>query len=218
MPTIPYKEGGDFPELPTRTPLLVEVIESNYVTEANPFYGKATGRKDKVTGADIIDLREERDVVKTVMEVIQGDFTGSRIWANFTASVNEKSKLLPFLQAVNDHELTREELEAFDTDDLKGMKVWVSGSFKPGDEAKKFLRPDSFMRVQPGDIKPVSKPAKKATAKPPVKTLTGRDAALAALKAKQAAELAALDGDVEVPTTTQDDDATDEFDPDEIPF
>lgn len=213
MPTIQYKEGGDYPELPVRTPLLVKVIESNYVTEANPFYGKTNEKTGKT------DEREERDVVKVVMEVVEGDFTGSRIWSNFTASINEKSKLLPFLQAVHDHELTREELETFDTDDLVGMRVWVTGSYNPKDTDHKFLRPDSFFRVEPEtSAKPAKKPAaKKAAAKPEAKpAVSTRDAALAALKAKQAAELAALEGDGE--TTTEDGSGEDGFDPDETPF
>jgi hypothetical protein len=217
MPTIKYKEGGDYPELPVRTPLLVKVIESDYVTEPNPFYGKATGKKDK-DGEDIVDTREERDVVKVVMEVVEGDYTGSRIWCNFTASINEKSKLLPFLQAVNDHELTREELKAFDTDDLVGMRVWVSGEYGPKDVEKKFLRPTGFMRVQAATT---AKPARAARAAKPAPTAkpatSARDAALAALKAKQAAELAALEGDGEASTATADDDP-DGFDPDETPF
>jgi pyruvate/2-oxoglutarate dehydrogenase complex dihydrolipoamide acyltransferase (E2) component len=222
MPQIPYKEGGDWPELPARTPLLTKVIESEFKTEKNSFFGKPTGRKDK-DGEDILDDRPEREVVKVVMEVVEGDYTGRRIWKTFTASISEKSNLRPFIQAAADHELTLEELKAFDTDDLVGRRLLVSGSYDEKDQEHKFLRPDSYMRVQAtaakAAAKPVAKTAAKAAEKPAAKAepkQSPRDAAIAALKAKQAAELAALDAEGESGESIEAQDG--EFDPEAIAF
>jgi hypothetical protein len=219
MPTMPYKEGGDFPELPERTPLNCRVIESEYETQANPFYGKADA-KGKV------DEREERDVVKIVLEVEDDDYTGSRIWKTFTASISEKAAIVPFIHACYDRDLTLDELKAFDSDDLVGQQVMVTGEYKPGDTERKFLRPTGFMRVgkaakTAAKAKSEPKAAKPATAKPAAAAApkpSAREAAIAKMKA----ELAALEGPEPEPEPENAAgvpvDPDEDFDPDEIPF
>lgn len=221
MPTVPYREGGDYPELPVRTPVLVKVIESKYRTEKNPFYGK----EDK---DGKIDERETRDVVKVVMECEDAEYTGTRVWANFTASIAEKSKFRPFVQACHSHELTLDELKAFNTDTLVGMRVYVSGEYADTDPEHKFLRPTGFMRVateaaptrrrKPAAAAaaaetPVAAAAPAAAAPAAAAKPSARATAVAALKAKQDAEMAALNSATDEPG---DDDG--EFDPDETPF
>src|SRR5258706_10307608 len=103
-PVIAYKDGPSFPKLPTHTPILVQVVESNFVTEPNPFAGEGEPA--------------ERDVIKVVMEALDPQFLKARIWANFTASIHERSKLRPFVQACHAKDLSLDELKAFDTDNL----------------------------------------------------------------------------------------------------
>jgi hypothetical protein len=147
MGKIPYKEGADFPKLPSKTPILCKIVESEFVEdEENPWFGKPTGKYDK-DGEPIIDTKEFRNVVHVIFSCIEDDYAGSKIWFNATASINEKSKLRPLIEAAAfDHDPTKEELEDYDTDDLVGQYVYVTGSFGPKDTEKKFLRPTDFMR------------------------------------------------------------------------
>jgi hypothetical protein len=145
MPLIDYKEGADFPELPTKTPVLCKIIKSKFVTEPNPFFGRATGRKDK-NDEDIIDENEDRDVIKIIFESVEDETEGTRAWFNPTASINEKSNLRKLLDAMFETDPDTKTLKAFDTDDLEGMYVYIIGTYGPKDTDHKFLRPESFAR------------------------------------------------------------------------
>jgi hypothetical protein len=206
MAKIPYKEGKDFPELPTKTPLLCKIIESEFKTVDNPFYGKPTGKVDS-DGEEIIDENETRDIVAVVFECVEGEYQGSRIWFNATASIHEKSKLRPLIEAAAfDHDPTKEELQDYDTDDLVGCKVYVSGEYGPKDTQHKFLRPSAFMRYK-GKGKPAPAPVDddEEEVKPARKAST-RDKAVAATKVR---------AEKVEPRATKSDAV---FDPNEIPF
>lgn len=150
MAKIDYKEGADFPKLPTKTPILCKVIESEFIEDdENPWFGKETGKFDK-KGEPIIDQKEFRNLVKVIFESVEDEYKGSRIWFNATASINEKAKLLPLIEAAGfDHDPDKKELQGYDTDDLVGQLVYVTGSYGPKDTEHKFLRPDTFMRYAP---------------------------------------------------------------------
>ena len=145
MPLIDYKEGADFVELPTKTPVLCRIIKSKFVTEPNPFFGRATGRKDK-NDEDIIDENEDRDVIKIIFESVEDETEGTRAWFNPTASINEKANLRKLLDAMFETDPDTKTLKAFDTDDLEGMYVYIIGTYGPKDTDHKFLRPESFAR------------------------------------------------------------------------
>jgi hypothetical protein len=152
-------------------------------------------------------------VVKVVFECVEDEYQGSRIWFNATASIHERSKLRPLIEAAAfDHDPTIEELEDYDTDDLKGNMVYVSGEFGPKDTAKKFLRPTAFMRYKG---KKAPRPADdddddKAEAKTAARKQTPRDKALAAAKAKA--------GAAKAETKVEAKPKAEKFDPAEIPF
>ncbi len=189
MPTIPYKEGADFPELPTKTPILCKVIESEFIEDdPNPWFGKETGKFDK-TGAPIIDKKEFRNLVKVIFQAVEDEYLTSRIWFNATASINEKAKLRPLIEAAAfDHDPDKKELEAYDTDDLVGQFVYVTGSYGPKDTEHKFLRPDSFMRYAPQFKAGFNAKKAKAEVADDVKGEDdGADDEIAALNAKLAA-------------------------------
>lgn len=186
MAKIGYKEGAQFPELPTKTPVLTKIIESQFIEDdENPWYGKETGKFDK-SGAPIIDNREFRNLVKVVFESVEEETQGSRIWFNASASINEKAKLRPLLEAAAFAEdPSNQELEDYDTDDLVGQYVYVTGSYGPKDKEHKFLRPESFLRYA-AQFKAGFKRPGKAEPKPLDKT-DDEDDEVAALQAKLAA-------------------------------
>lgn len=140
MTTIPYREGADFPKLPTATAILVKVVKANFVNEKNPFFGKA-GNDGK------IDDRANRDMVKVIMEATEEEYAGARVWANFGASIHESSKLRPFINACSERDLTTEELKSFNVENLEGSLVQVFGSYADGDTEQKYLRPSGYLRA-----------------------------------------------------------------------
>jgi hypothetical protein len=187
MPLIEYKEGADFPPLPTKTPVLCKIIKSKFVTEPNPFFGRATGRKDK-NDEDIIDENEDRDVIKIIFESVEDETEGTRAWFNPTASINEKSNLRKLLDAMFETDPDTKTLKAFDTDDLEGMYVYIIGTYGPKDTDHKFLRPESFARYVKqfkADFKAPGRTA--AESDPDGENGSGDEDEEAALKAKLAA-------------------------------
>lgn len=140
MPQIPYKAGVEFAKLPTHTPIPCVVLESNFMTEPNPFAGEGEPA--------------DRDVVKIVLETLDPQWQKARIWANFTASIHERSKLRPFIQACHPADLSLEELKNFDTDKLVGKQVMVVGEYDTQrDPESRWLRPKTFLRVAPAGTK-----------------------------------------------------------------
>jgi hypothetical protein len=189
MPKLQYKEGADFPELPTKTPVLCKIVESEFVTEDNPFYGREN--KDGK-----IDENETRDVIKIVFKSIEEETEGTKVWFNPSASINEKSNLRKLLDAMFETDPDKATLEAFDTDDLVGMYVYVIGTYGPKDTDHKFLRPESFARYAKQFKPGFKRPAENETTTKRAETMDdgGDDddeeklaAKLAALKAKRAA-------------------------------
>jgi hypothetical protein len=126
------------------------VIKAEFVNEKNPFFGKK-GQDDKV------DNRETRDMVKTILEAVDDEYLGARVWANFGASIHERSKLRPFINACGERDLTTDELKKFNIEDLKGRYVQVFGSYAEGDAEQKYLRPDGFLRASKAQIKAAEK-------------------------------------------------------------
>lgn len=189
MAKIDYKEGAEFPQLPTKTPILCKIIESEFIEDdPNPWFGKETGKFDK-KGEPIVDRKEFRNLVKVIFESVEEDTGGSRIWFNATASIHEDSKLRPLLEAAAFAEdPTTDDLKEYDTDDLVGQYVYVTGSYGPKDEKKKFLRPDTFMRYK-DQFKPGFKRPGKGTLTPAPDDDDdeGEDDEVKALKAKLAA-------------------------------
>ena len=140
MTLIPYKEGAEFPKLPTATAVLVKVVEAKFANEPNPFFGKA-GNDGKV------DDRERRDMVKVIMEAVEEEYAGARVWANFGASIHESSKLRPFINACSERDLTTDELKKFNIENLEGCYVQVFGSYAENDSEHKYLRPNGYLRA-----------------------------------------------------------------------
>lgn len=146
MPTIPYREGAEFVKLPTSTPILCKITQANFTTEDNPFFGKKDA-KGKV------DERKTREVVKVILDALETEYLGGRIWKTFGASIHEQSALRPFINAASDRDLTTEELKRFNTDDLIGRFVSIIGTYAETDLEQKFLKPTAFFRANPKAVK-----------------------------------------------------------------
>jgi hypothetical protein len=93
---------------------------------------------------DVTPLRKqqsqfgERDVFKVVFEVEKqrDDGTPYCVWSkNFTPTLNEKSNLRKFLRSLYGRDLTKQEMEDFDTESLvgKGAQLVVVHEFKDGE-------------------------------------------------------------------------------------
>lgn len=186
MPVIEYKEGKDFKSLPEREPVLVVIKSSSYETEDNPFANEDN------------DEPRTRDVVKIIFEALEEEYAGTRAWQTFSASIHEKSKLRPLIQAVHAKDLTLDELKQFDTDDLEGKRLYIIGEYNTTkDPEKKFLRPTGYIRLKASERKAQTT----STAKPET----------AARRTAEASKPAPT------PAPAEDNEARD-VDPDEIPF
>jgi hypothetical protein len=154
MPVIEYKEGKDFASLPAREPVLVVIKKSDFATEDNPFANEEN------------DEPRTRDVVKIIFEALDEEYAGTRVWKTFTASIHEKSLLRPLIQAASDHELSLDELKAFDTDDLEGRRLYIIGEYDDKkDPEHKFLRPTGYVRLKASERKALgTETAKRETA------------------------------------------------------
>jgi hypothetical protein len=145
LPQIPYREGASFVKLPTSTPILTKVIQATYQTEKNPFFGKVDQKGKK-------DERENREVIKVILEAVEEEFWGAKIWKTFGASIHEQSALRPFINASSAKDLTTDELKAFNTDTLLGRYVSVAGTYGENDPEQKFLKPTGFFRASKASI------------------------------------------------------------------
>jgi hypothetical protein len=116
----------------------MKIKNSNSPFEACPEF---TGKGVIV---DVTPLRKqqsqfgERDVFKVVFEVDMERDDGTRycVWSkNFTPTLNEKSNFRKFLRGLSGRDLTKQEMEDFDTESLigKGAQLVVVHEHKDGE-------------------------------------------------------------------------------------
>lgn len=118
---MPVFKIQDFPDLPEDQPLLCEIVRAELTK------GRAFGDE------------EAREQVALTFEVVEGEFAGAtlRRWVN--AVFSPRSTLAKIAVAA----FADERLNQFDTDDLVGKRLYVSGDY--GEDGKlSFLRPRKF--------------------------------------------------------------------------